>query len=88
MIKYINPLLKYRIRWYQSLMYSNLIRFKHGIVLMLALLFSSLAGIVYLLSQPILAIIQTSRFSADTVIDLILIYSLFIMWALIQKKAI
>jgi hypothetical protein len=78
----------YRLRWYKSEMLHKLIRYKHGLIILIALLVPNAQVAAVLALSPI-RLLKTSNTSLKlTFLTLVGIQLLFISWAAIQKRAI
>ena len=80
--------LVYRLRWYRNEMLNKLIRYKHGLIIIIALLVPSFHALSWLTLLPIRQLVAHSTSLELSFISLLGIQALFISWAAIQKQAI
>lgn len=80
-------LIKYRVKNYFLLMKSFLMQYKQGLILLLALLAPSIAGLNYIFIKPFLVFI-TAHHPVNTLSSAFLIYFMYAIWIVIQRPAI
>lgn len=80
-------LIKYRIKNYFLLMKSFLMQYKQGLILLLALLAPTIAGLNYIFTKPFLVFI-TAHHPVNTLSSAFLIYFIYAIWIAIQRPAI
>lgn len=79
-------LLKFRVKNYFMQMKSFLMQYKQGLILFLALLVPTMAGLNYIFTRPFL-IFVTAHHPVNALTSGLLIYFIFAIWILIQKEA-
>lgn len=80
-------LVRCRVRNYFLLMKSFLMQYKQGLILLLALLTPTIAGLNYIFTKPFLVFI-TAHHPMNALMSAFLIYFIYVIWIVIQKPAI
>lgn len=78
----------YRLRWYKSEMLHKLIRYKHGLIIIIALLVPDFQAVSSLALSPIRVLMMGNTSLQLCFLSLVGLQALFISWAAIQKPAI
>ncbi len=81
-------LLKFRWTWYLNIMKARLIRSKHGIIVLIALLAPTIAAVNYVITEPFNVIIRSSEFSGIFLTNWFLLYVIYVLWMSIQKAGV
>ena len=81
-------LLSYRLVYYKATIISTLIRFKHGLLVLVALFVPTLAAIHYLLTKPLLVITHANRLTIGLVVNILLLYIVYWGYLYLQRRAV
>lgn len=85
----IISLLGYRLRWYFTTMSEKLLRFKHGLLLAIALFIPTAQFFVYLSTEPILAIINPTQINFwHYLLKISVLQLVYLVWIYLQKESI
>lgn len=87
-LSFILLLLKFRWTWYLKIMKARLIRSKHGIIILIALLAPTVAAVNYVITEPFNIIIKSSEFNGLLLVNLFLLYVIYVLWMSIQKAGV
>lgn len=83
-----DPLFKHRLEWYRRQMLDKLLKYKHMIVIIVALCVPTFAGLFSLIASSLLIIFKSDIPSWQSFLALLLWQSLGLIWVTMQKQAI
>lgn len=81
-------MLKYRLYWYQQKVFAKLVRFKHAIIIMIALFVPTMSWLNSLITQPILSVVAVTATTHAYLVLVLLIQLIYLGWISIQSDAI
>lgn len=80
--------IKYRLFWYQKKTFEKLIRFKHGLLIFIALFVPTAGFLITLITQPILSVVHPTSVAYTYLFNIAVIQLIYLGWITSQRDAV